>query len=169
MTLPRIIWILPLFSLLIFFIACDSANPTKSQVSTPVEIADQNLQGKIEGVSWSFASGKAEPSFWEPEKLSFNLYCTEVDSSTICSSSPMNTDLIMFTVPNDTGSYQLSFNNEKSQTVTLYSSASGMNSVATSGILKIYTMTDDEITIGMNITFDKTNYANGKCTVTKCD
>lgn len=130
---------------------------------------NQDLQGKIEGGSWTYADGYVETTTIEGvESLSVNLMLAQVDGA--CRNFSIEGDQVFFTVPNEVGVYKLKFDLStfSGQTVTLFDTETVLNTIATEGAIEILTITDTEVTGRVDARYDKTNYVNGNFTVSFC-
>ncbi|MBL7840746.1 MAG: hypothetical protein JNJ75_11430 [Cyclobacteriaceae bacterium] len=134
---------------------------------------NQDLQGKIEGGSWTYADGYVETTTLEGvESLSVNLMLTQVDGA--CGNFSVEGDEVFFFVPNAVGLYKLSFDlgSFDGQVVTLYDDDDGgpdpINVIATKGAIEILTITDTEVTGRIDARADKDNFVNGNFTVSFC-
>lgn len=133
---------------------------------------DRDLQGEIEGDSWTYADGYVETMTVDGEEsLSVNLML--VQESAACAVFPEG-DQVFFFVPNAVGLYKLSFDlgSFDGQVVTLYDDDNGgpnaTNIIATTGAIEILTITDTEVTGRIDARYDKDNYVNGNFTVSFC-
>lgn len=130
---------------------------------------NQDLQGKIEGGSWTYADGYVETTTLEGvESLSVNLMLTQVDGA--CETFSVEGDQVLFTVPNEVGVYKLNFDlgSFSGQVVNLFDTETTLNTFATKGAIEILTVTDTEVTGRIDARADKDNYVNGNFTVSFC-
>lgn len=150
----------------LFILSCknpvdDSGNNNNYTAS---DIANQTLQGKMEGISWTFQSGMAECVFSDT-MLSFSLYDTMIATDTICDIFYMPDREVMFSIKKQVGEYQLGFGGATMQSVTLYN---GTNIICTEGIVKINSITDSIVDVGVVAKYDGNTYVNGKFIATYC-
>ena len=130
---------------------------------------NQNLQGIINGKSWTFIDGEAEEDFFTAGKISIELGAVEL-------TDPCNSFLeglrVFFSVNNTIGIYELQFdfdNTDNSQTVTLFDPDDGnLNIIANQGAIEILTIEVDEITGRIDVYFDEETNVNGNFSVTYC-
>lgn len=130
---------------------------------------NQDLQGKIEGGSWTYADGYVETTTLEGvESLSVNLMLAQVDGA--CRNFSIEGDQVLFTVPNAVGVYKLNFDlgSFSGQVVNLFDTETTLNTFATKGAIEILTVTDTEVTGRIDARADKDNYVNGNFTVSFC-
>lgn len=156
----------PLFVLLTCLtLACSDDDEKGSSYS----FKEQDLQGEIEGGSWTYADGYVETTTLEGvESLSVNLMLTQTSGA--CETFSIEGDQVFFTVPNEVGLYKLSFNlgSFSGQTVTLFDQQTVLNTIATTGAIEILTITDTEVTGRVDARADKDNFVNGNFTVSFC-
>lgn len=127
---------------------------------------DQDLQGMVNGVEWTYASGFAEESFSDSTKYSIDLYAGDPSGGDVCATGAFShiDDYVMFSVPKEVGVYDLGLS--QGQTVTIY--AGGTNYICVEGAVEIVSVTDTEIVGKLNAKSDNDNYVNGNFTVTLC-
>jgi hypothetical protein len=139
---------------------------TGGESDTSLEISDLVLEGTIEGKSFTFESGYAEDSIWDPGVDYF------VELYNIAPSTPNPWDLdaysspyqkVSFSVPQAVGTYDLywNFSTGEYQTVTLYDTDSGTNYICTEGSIRIDSIAGGVITGGLVALSDDANYVNG--------
>ena len=155
-----------LLALLLSVISCKSDG---DKGLSPSDIAEQNLRGQIEGIAWNFVSGKAAVSYFDSTELSIELYSVQPDSVCDRWSFPEG-DRMLFSIPAQAGDYQLSFTRELQRTVTFYDQEQELNVIGISGIVSVYEITTEVVSLGMNVSaLDGKNSVNGKCTVPLCE
>lgn len=131
---------------------------------------DQDLQGEFDGEAWHYSTGKVEVSYFDSTELDFEI--TSVTSNDPCSDNFLSQDVILFSIPDSVGLYELSLDfTGNSQTVTLYDSGTEMNNIATSGALEITKIDKvNGIVEGrMDATADSKNFVNGNFSITFCN
>lgn len=147
-------------------------DPTLSEPS--YDFKDQNLTGQIEGVSFTFTSGKFEYSTWSSNsKLEFyiNLY-PEMDTN-LCDFNELQSNKVLFHTPVEPGLYQLNLdwdNPDSNFTITLYERANVNNIICTVGAYEIVKVDTAARVMEMRIDarFDDNNFINGNCTLSFC-
>jgi hypothetical protein len=156
-----------LLSLLLLNVGCgsssDSSGATQNNgcpAGVTTTFLDQTLQGKIEGVDWTMASGKAFGDSFDNTIDNLRMY--NESSSDICTDFIIGETLVLLYLPKGTGTYQLS----NSRTITLASNSN--NYVATSGIIEITSADSSQVVGKIAACFDGDNYVNGSFTLTYC-
>jgi len=145
---------------LFFFFSCSEDEETPGY-----NFLDQNLQGEIDGTSWIFRTGTAEPSSSMPNQLSIEMVNEEIIDP--CSQFFFDQEQIFFSVPNQLGLYQLDL---QSQTVTFFIPP-GSNFIAGEGAIEIQSIdTSNGIVTGrMDVRANDNTSANGNFTLEFCD
>ncbi|MBD3317276.1 MAG: hypothetical protein GF344_15930 [Chitinivibrionales bacterium] len=133
---------------------------------TEADIPNQTLQGKVGGRNWLFKSGKVCGD------TAFNVELYNFERSDPCNLEGSDFDYIFFEVPNEEGTYHLSFRDGNKQGVYFYdgdSFASMRNTdMATEGILIIDSITTSHVYLRINASAGEDDYAAGKCGVRIC-
>lgn len=131
---------------------------------------DQDLSGKIDGVSWTYADGYVEVDTHDDVDI-LDVTLTLEQDGNICTGFPEG-DRVFFFVPNAVGIYKLYFklSSFEGQTVTLLDDDQNppLNIIATEGAIEILTITDTEVTGRIDARADKKSYVNGNFTVSFC-
>lgn len=152
---------------IILFSSCgdDDSGPSYSFI-------DQNLQGVIDGISFTSQGGNFEEGF-EEGKFSVSIYDISEEGD-ICDVFGTESVFVLFSIPEEVGLYELSFDlsSFSGQTVTLVNpnGANGIpqNNIASTGAVEILTVSDTEITGRMDARFDGDNNVNGNFTLIFC-
>lgn len=133
------------------------------------EFIDQNLQGEINGQTWSFVDGNAEISVFDDTKLSIELGAEELADP--CDVFGLSGLTVFFSIANEVGLTELNFTfDENGQTVTLYDPDGSQNFIATAGAVEILTITETEVTGRIDARYEGEdgNSVNGNFSVTFC-
>lgn len=150
----------------LLMLACSDDDAEKSGYA----FKDQDLSGKIEGESWTYADGFAETSIFEDEEiLNIDLFLAQANPA--CEVEQREGDAVFFFVPNAVGVYHLSFDlgSFDGQVVTLLDDVDiPFNTIATKGAIEILTITDTEVTGRIDARADGDNYVNGNFRVSFC-
>jgi hypothetical protein len=130
-----------------------------------VSFRTERASGVIDGQSWDFVSGLAQVSPFESAKLQIDLW-NLVPSGNVCQASGAIERKVMFSVPNQVGTYPLS----SAMMFTLYSFSNGvsMNRAITKGAITILEITDSEVSGLIAGEFDGANRVNGSFRVPHC-
>jgi len=156
------------FSIL-FIVSCSKDDEAGSG---GYEFKNQNAQGTIDGISFSFGEGTAEDSFFNDGELSIDLFDDSEDITDICDSFSFGDFVrVFFDVPNAVGVYELSFSltdAENGRTVTLFNPANTLNIIATEGAVEILSITDTEVSGRLDVRGGDDDSVNGNFTVTIC-
>ncbi|MEO9966057.1 MAG: hypothetical protein ABJF11_09725 [Reichenbachiella sp.] len=137
-TLARILFL----SLIIINFSCSDDDDDGGPA---YEFTNQNLQGQINGKSWSFVEGVAEVSPFDDTKLSIELGAEELESP--CDLFALSGLRVFFSIPHEVALTELNFSLEEGgQTVTLFDPDGTLNIIATEGAVEILTITDTEVT-----------------------
>jgi hypothetical protein len=160
----------------LLFCACGGL--TSSEGFKP-DYRDQELQGKINGRTWTYVAGNVRRNFFDSAAYDFAL-TDSVDGDT-CSLFLGDSGTVLFTVyrPSlDTGTYSLHFKLNSdwkdNQTVTFfYVDGQGVsqNKIATQGafhLAEVDSTSGLRVQGKMDVKFDGSNYANGNFTVKYC-
>jgi hypothetical protein len=128
---------------------------------SPYGFIDQNLQGKIGGVAWSFVSGTADSTFIGGE-LYIELYNISPSGDPWAGGYAAAQDHVLFSVPATVGVYPLSL----SQTATLNQFAGSMNYICTETAVEILSIdtTGLSVTGRINASYDGSTSVNGNFT-----
>lgn len=133
------------------------------------EFIDQNAQGTIDGISFSFQTGN---SFFNDGELSLDLYDESEDITNVCDFFSFGDFVsVFFSIPNTVGVYELSFSlddSEDSRTVTMFNPAKRLNIIATEGAVEILSITDTEVRGRLDVDAGGGDTVNGNFTVTIC-
>ena len=151
--------------------SCDEDDPGSS-----FEFIDQNLQGTIDGLPYTFGEGTADAVNIDGEnELSFDLLDADENFTAVCDLFGFGDEVsILFSTPNEVGLYELFFDLSSfdGQTVTLLNpnGEGGVpnNIIASTGAVEILTITDSEVTGRIDARFDGDNTVNGNFTVIFC-
>lgn len=134
---------------------------------------NQDLQGMIGGVVWTYRGGVAAEEIVEGEHVIGVDLAEEVSIGNDNDMRMPEGNYVFFDVPNAVGVYELEINwdanllrgNEEGQTITLYNEASGMSHIGTEGAIEILAVTDTEITGRIDARSESGTYINGNFTV----
>lgn len=112
------------------------------------DFIDQNLQGTIDGISFTLGEGRAEESISNSEELSINLYDISEDIDDPCDFNFFGEHVrVVFTIPNAVGLYELGDTDEDlARTVTLLNPSGPTNIIALDGAVELLTITSSEVT-----------------------
>ena len=156
-------------SFLLFAVSCSKDDEADGP---SYEFIDQNAQGTIDGISFSFQTGTAEDSFFNEEELSIDLYDESEDITDVCDFFGFGDAVrVFFSIPNTVGLYELSFSfddAENGRTVTMFNPAKTLNIIATEGAVEILSISDTEVSGRLDIDAGEGNEVNGNFTVTIC-
>lgn len=165
--LKSILLTLGLFSVL-FISSCGSDDESGPSYA----FIDQNLQGIIDGISFESKGGYFDEGF-ESGTFSIRIYDTSEEGN-VCDIFGSEFVSILFSIPDEVGLYELSFNLESfsGQTVTLLNpNGEGgvpQNNIASIGAVEILTISETELTGRMDATLDAENTVNGNFTIIFC-
>lgn len=161
---------LPLIILLCLTLLISSCGKDDSGPS--FDFKNQNLQGTIDGLPYTYGEGTVELTTIDgEEELSFDLYHSSEDISEACDFFGFGDHVnVFFFIPAKVGVYQLSFDLSSfdGQTVTLYNPDGSVNNIATLGAVEILTITETQVTGRMDARMDAENSVNGNFTVEFC-
>lgn len=134
------------------------------------EFKDQNLQGQINGKSWTFVDGNAEVNSFDDTRLSIELGAEALEDP--CDFFSISGLRVFFSVKNEVTLTELNFSldDEGGQTITLFDPEGNQNIIATAGAIEILTITATEITGKMDARYegDGGDGVNGNFSVTFC-
>ena len=120
------------------------------------DFIDQNLQGTIDGLSFTFGEGTVEETTIEGEQMiSFDLYHASEEFTDVCDFFGFGDEVsVFFFAPAEVGIYELSLDLStfSGQTVTLFNPDGAVNNIASIGAVEILTITDTEVTGRMDAT-----------------
>lgn len=135
------------------------------------EFINQNLQGAIDGIPFTYGEGTVEMITRDgKEHLSFDLYHANEEINEVCSFFGFGNEVsAFFSIPAEVGLYELSLNfSYGGQTVTLFNPDGTVNNIASIGAVEILTVTETEVTGRMDATLDAENTVNGNFTAVFC-
>ena len=144
-----------------------SCSKDKDDSDYSYSFKNQTLQGKINGVEWTFVAGNCDDSYAD-DTYSADLYPAALEDP--CDWAFEN-DRILMSIPTIVGLKELSFDFhdfENSYTVTLYATEGSLNTVATKGAVEVLSLTDSTLTGRMDVYADGDNYVNGNFTIQIC-
>jgi hypothetical protein len=122
----------------------------------------QPLSGAIGGQSWTFGTGETDSFLSTTTSLFLNLYPGSFQ--TCASAAPFDADQVTLQVPTAPGSYELGLQ----RNATLYVASTSNNYVATSGLLRIDSVTATTVSGGLNATYDGSNHVDGDFQAAVC-
>lgn len=131
------------------------------------EFINQDLQGKINGQSWSYVDGVAEEDWVDASQERFEIGAEEM-------TDPCNEFVdglrVLFSTPSAVGIYELRpiGHDDGSYLVNLFDPAETLNIFAGQGAIEILTLTDTEVTGRMDVYFDDDTHVNGNFTLPYC-
>lgn len=128
----------------------------------PDDITEQPLQGEIDGVEWTFAGGDVNRFLSDDEQAFGVLYGVD---DVLCETrmSPDESEVIAF-LPLEVGTYPLRL---PGRTVT-FAFGEGENVIASRGLLRIDSVTEEAITGGLAARAGLRNHVDGEFTVDRC-
>ncbi|WP_436516147.1 hypothetical protein [Ekhidna sp. To15] len=150
-----------------------SSCSSDAETSPSFSFIDQNLQGTIDGISFT-SKGGFYSEFSQEEEILMRIY-DSTESGEICDISSNESVLVSVMLSKKVGVYDLSFNVSPPDaiTVNLVNPNSGdgfpSNSIAMVGAVEILTVSETEVTGRMDATFDIGNTVNGNFTVISCN
>ncbi len=130
------------------------------------DFTDQDLQGKIGGVDWTYQSGKAAIWGSDTGTLHINIYSSAPSGGDECGGGAYasGANVVMTSVPNEVQLNQLSFS---IQNITLYDGQT--NNIAVQGAIEILSInTSGNVTGRIDARADADNYVNGNFTIKYC-
>ena len=127
------------------------------------EISDQQLQGKVGGVAWTFAAGETDSFLSDEEGFFAKLYASPGEP---CAFSSPSGNRLLLNVPTAPGDYELSLS--RSMTFVVEESDGPLNLIATEGRLIVDEVTATSVTGGIYGRFDGDNVIDGNFTLTVC-
>lgn len=157
------------FCLLIFISSCGSDD--KEDSGPAYEFLDQNLQGLIDGISFTYGEGTVEASSFEEGELSIDLYHSDEEITDICDFFGFGEEVsVFFSIPAEVGIYELfiDFESFDGQTVTLFNPDGAVNNIASIGAVEILSITDTQVKGRMDATLDGESTVNGNFTANFC-
>ncbi|MEP1097104.1 MAG: hypothetical protein ABJG78_18465 [Cyclobacteriaceae bacterium] len=156
------------FSLL-FLVSCSKDDAADGP---GYEFIDQNAQGMIDGISFTFAVGTSEVRN-DGEDLSVDFYDVTEELTDVCGFFGFGDSVsVFFSIPNAVGVYELSFsldNLEDGRTVTMFNPAKTLNILATEGAVEILSISDTEVTGRIDARAGDGDAINGNFTLTICE
>lgn len=140
-----------------------------SENSPSYEFKDQNLQGMINGESWSFITGTAQTSSQDPNQFFVDMAAMAIQDP--CNAFVLEGNRVFFSIPNEVGVHQLhlDLSNGTGQTATLFDQSETLNVIATQGAIELLTITSTEVTGRMDARGDTDSFVNGNFTLTVCN
>src|SRR5262249_50743538 len=120
-----------------------------------VSVSMPPLSGKIGGNPWTFGVGETNSFLSMADSLFVNLYSGSFASC--ASAAPVGADSVIMQMPTKPGSYDLSLQ----LNATLYVGSTSSNYVATSGKLRIDSVTATTISGGLNASYNGANAVDG--------
>lgn len=131
------------------------------------EFLNQNLQGQIDGITFTFGEGRVEAS--TGNELSFDLYDAS-ETEAACDLFFGESVSVFFFVPNEVGVYELSLDLSTfdGQTVTLFNPDGAVNSIASQGAVEIISISETEVTGRIDARLDENSSVNGNFTARFC-
>ncbi len=141
-----------------------------------VDFKDQNLQGTIDGLPYTYGEGFVEQeTFNDMDQLSFNLFDVNEEFTDVCDIFGFGEEVsVFFNVPNATGLYELSFDfsSFSGQVVTLFNpngeDGIPQNNIASTGAIEILTISETQVTGRIDARIDGDNTVNGNFTAVFC-
>ena len=127
-----------------------------------VSISMQPLAGVIGGQPWTFGTGETNAALSTTTSLFVNLYPGSFQ--TCASAAPFGADQVTMQVPTAPGSYELSLQ----RNATLYVANGSNNYIATSGLLRIDSVTATTVSGGLNASYDGSNHVDGEFQAAIC-
>jgi len=170
----RTIIFLLLISVSMLFISCfDNPLDATDTEYTAADIANQPLQGEVEGDARQYPSGVAKTSEYDDNVLEIIIFDTDFSNSTICGyADSTERNSIQFNITAAVGEYPITFDfTGYNQTASIidYSSGALQNFNCNEGIIVIDDIDANSVTLRMNIKYDSQTYANGECTLVRCN
>lgn len=151
-----------LLSIVLFAFSCSDDSDDTCDFST------QNIQGKIKGVAWTLQGGKVE---LDPDgTYDVDLFGMDEDlTGGVCSIFIGLRDRVFFrNLPAVVGEYTLSSDFTTGMTVTLYSTVTNENVIATQGCVNVANISADVVLLQFDIDVDADNSINGTATLDIC-
>lgn len=135
--------------------------------SPKYEFIDQNLQGTINGASFTLGDAIVEISNGE---LSIELF-SSLETESGCDIFFGEYSSIFFDTPNEIGIKELSFDFSSfdGQTITLFDPDGNVNIIATEGALEIVSITETTVSGKIDARAGDGDFVNGNFTATFCD
>ncbi|MEP5613312.1 MAG: hypothetical protein ABJP45_13755 [Cyclobacteriaceae bacterium] len=154
------------FSLL-FLMSCSKDDESDGP---SYDFVNQNAQGTIDGISFTFAAGTAEKSN-DGEDLSVDFYDITEELTDVCDFFGLGESVtVFFTIPNAVGLYELSFDLSSfdGRTVTLFNPDTFLNIISSEGAVEILSITETQVTGRIDARADD-SFVNGNFTLEICE
>ena len=129
------------------------------------EFIDQDAAGEINGITWEYTFATASPG-WEEGELSIELIQDEAED--ICNYWGSE-DKVMFSIPEELGSYELSFGTHSATLVDFRDGEAPMNYIAVAGLIEIEEITETQVKGRLDVQADGSTFVNGNFIADRCD
>jgi hypothetical protein len=141
--------------------ACGGEDEEDDAASTAISTSP--LTGSFGGMPWTIAAMETDSFFSDETSFSATAYAEAV---TACEGTFAESPQLLTQLPRTPGDHPLGIEHEL--TVTFYFPATSENLIATEGHIRIDTVTETQITGGLQAQFDAANTLNGTFTATIC-
>jgi len=154
-------------SLLFTVLFVSACGDDDEEAGTSVNFLDQNVQGQIDGVSFSLGEGRADVI---NDELSIDFFDANEQIDDVCDFFGFGDEInVFFTVPNEVGLFPLNFDfTSGGQTVTFFNPDGNLNIFASDGAIEILTITDTQVTGRIDARAGD-DAINGNFTLTICE